>query len=107
MTRRWMMVVSVLAVLVAMAVPAAAHNEYRIIGTIEKVTATQLSVRQTKDNKIIAMKIDKTAVVMRGKKKVGQSALQPALSVVVIACGDSIDKLEVLEVKILPSPGTK
>jgi hypothetical protein len=108
MTRRWLMT-ALLAGLVAlsMAAPAAAHDEYRIIGTLVTVTPKQLAVKQTKDGKVISMTMDKTAEVKRNGKKVPVAQLRAGLSVVVIACGDSIDKLAVMEVLIMPPPGTK
>ena len=107
MTRRTMVTFGLLAAFVATAAPAAAHNEYRIIGTIAGVTATKLAVKQTKDAKVITMKMDKTVVVKKDDKKVALSDLKVGLSVVVDACGDSLAKLEVIEVKIVPPAGTK
>ena len=109
MTRRTMMITLglLLGALAATATPAAAHNEYRIIGTIVSVTPTKLAVKQTKDAKVITMKMDKTVVVKKDDQKVALSLLKAGLSVVVDACGDSLDKLDVLEVKIVPPAGAK
>ncbi len=106
MTRR-LMILGVLAVLVVGAAPAAAHDDYRIIGTIAKMTATTLDVKQTKDGKTISMRTDEATVVTRDKKKVGATELKTGLNVVVDARGDSLEDLVVLEVRIVPSPTKK
>jgi hypothetical protein len=84
-----------------------AHNEYRIIGVIQKVSPKSLSVRQNKDGKVITMEMDAESIVTRDKKKVPQSELKIGLNVVVDACGDSIDKLLVMEVRLVPPPRSR
>jgi hypothetical protein len=106
MTRRFM-ILGVLAVLVVRAAPAMAHDDYRIIGTIAKVTAKILDVKQTKDGKTISMRTDEATLVTRDKKKVGAAELKAGLSVVVDARGDSLEDLVVLEVRIVPPPTKK
>jgi hypothetical protein len=63
MLRRLMFVT--IAALTVSLVPALAHDDYRVIGTITRVTATALDVKQTKDGKTIAMKTDSATVVTR------------------------------------------
>ena len=106
MTRR-LMIAGVLAGLVVGMAPAAAHDDYRIIGTITKVTANTLDVKQTKDGRTIAMATDEATLVTRNEKKVSATELKVGLSVVVDANGDSLEDLVVLEVRIVPSPTTK
>ena len=106
MTRR-LMIAGVLAGLIVGMAPAAAHDDYRIIGTVAKVSAKTLDVKQTKDGKTISMAIDEaTLLVTRDKKKVSATQLKPGLSVVVDARGDSLEELQVVEVRIVPSPAT-
>ena len=93
-----------LAVLTVGLVPALAHDDYRIIGTITKVAATTLDVKQTKDGKTIAMTMDSATLVTRDKKKVERSELKVGLGVVVDARGDSLADLVVLEVRLVPPP---
>lgn len=93
-----------LAVLTVALAPALAHDDYRIIGTIIRVTATALDVKQTKDGKTIAMKTDSATLVTRDKKKVERTELKTGLSVVVDARGDSLEDLVVLEVRLVPPP---
>ena len=104
MTRRFVLLAT-LGLFIAGAVPALAHDQYRIIGTIAKVSAKSLDVKQSKDGKIIGMDFTETSVVTRDGKKVAIAQLKAGLSVVVDALGDSIDDLEVVAVKIVPPPG--
>ena len=53
--KRRLMLAGILSLLIVGASPAAAHEDYRVIGTIAKVTATTLDVKQTKDDKTISM----------------------------------------------------
>lgn len=85
----------------------AAHDEFRIIGTVTKITATSLDVRQTKDSQVISMKMDKESIVTRDKKTVGRTELTTGASVVVDALGDTIKDLLVLEVRLVPAPAKK
>ena len=57
MTKR-LMLAGMLAVVVMGAAPAAAHDDYRIIGTITKLAVKTLDVKQTKDGKTISMRTD-------------------------------------------------
>lgn len=102
MLRRFMLVT--LAAITVGFVPARAHDDYRIIGTITRVTATALDVKQTKDGKTIAMTMDSATQVTRDKKKVERAELKTGLNVVVDAQGDSLEDLAVLEVRLVPPP---
>jgi len=102
--------IRIAAVAVALAFGAAllsAHENYRIIGTVTAVTAEKLAVKQTKDGKTISMFMDKTSKVTRDKKKIAASELKAGLHVVVDAHGDSMDDLDVVEVRIVPPPAKK
>jgi len=94
----------ILAALTAGVVPALAHDDYRIIGTISRVTATSLNVKQTKDGKTIAMKLVSATLVTRDKKKVERTELEAGLDVVVEARGDSLEDLVVREGRLVPPP---
>ena len=102
MTRR-MMVVGLLAAL-AFATAAGAHEDFRIVGTVVRASATKLDVKQTKDGKTIAMRMNGESLVTRDKVKVALAELKPGLHVVVDATGDSLDDLLVLEVRLVPPP---
>ncbi len=101
--KRRLMIAGILSVFVVGASPAAAHEDYRVIGTITKVTAKTLDVKQTKDDKTVSMAMDETTLVTRDKTTVGATELKTGLSVVVDAHGDSLEELLVLEVRIVPS----
>ena len=93
-----------LATLVVGLAPVLAHDDYRIIGTVTRVTATALDVKQTKDDKTVVMKMNAATVVTRDKKKVERAALKVGLNVVVDARGDSLADLVVTEVQVVPPP---
>ncbi len=106
MTRRLMMA-GVLVALIAGVARVAAHDDYRVIGTIVKVSAKSLDVKQTKDGKTIAMAMDEATLVTRDKKTIGAKELKAGLNVVVDARGDSLEDLLVVEVRIVPLPTKK
>jgi hypothetical protein len=82
-----------------------AHDDYRIIGTVAKVTAKTLDVKQTKDGKIISMELNNETIVTRNKKNVDRAELKAGLNVVVDARGDSLEDLSVVEVRLVPPKG--
>ena len=95
------------AFLAAVVAPLSAHDDYRIIGTIAKVTAKTLNVKQTKDGKVISMKMGGKSVVTRDKKKADRAELKTGTNVVVDARGDSLADLTVVEVRLVPPPAAK
>jgi hypothetical protein len=95
------------ALVLTAAVTLSAHDEYRIIGTVTKLTASTLTVKQTKDGKVFKMKTDANTLVTRDKKKVARSEIKTGGHVVVDALGDTIEDLLVLEVRLVPAPATK
>ena len=101
-----MIAVGVVAMTLSVA-PAWAHDDYRIIGTVLKVSAGKLDVKQAKDGKTISMKTDAATLVTRDKKKVSSAELKTGTNVVVDARGDSLQDLVVLEVRIVPAPAAK
>lgn len=107
MTRRLMMM-GVLLIVLAGTASVSAHTNYRIIGTIVSITDSKLDVKQTKDGKTISMTMDpKIVVVLRAKKKVPLTELKVGLSVVVGACGDKLEELDAVEVRIVAPPAKK
>jgi len=95
-------VAALCAALLVTVASLSAHDDYRIIGTVTKVTAKTLDVKQTKDGNIISMKVDTATIVTRDKKKVDRTELKTGSNVVVDASGDSLKDLLVLEVRLLP-----
>jgi hypothetical protein len=79
-----------------------AHDEFRIIGTLTAVTASEIQVKQ-EDSKTVAIKLDKETLITRDKKTVKASELKKGRSVVVNALGDDFSDLLALEVRIVPT----
>lgn len=94
---------TMLGLLLTGAGPLSAHDEYRIIGTVSKITATQINVKQTKDGKVIMIDMNQQTKVTRDKKPVAVSEVKVGGSVVVDALGDSILELLALEVRLVPA----
>ncbi|ODS57799.1 MAG: hypothetical protein ABS36_04985 [Acidobacteria bacterium SCN 69-37] len=95
------------AIIMASVVGLSAHDEYRIIGTVTKISAATLTVKQSKDGKVFTMKTDANTIVTRDKKKVARTEMKTGAYVVVDALGDSLEDLVVLEVRIVPAPTAK
>jgi hypothetical protein len=102
-----MALLAMITVCLTCAVLLSAHEKFRIIGTVDKASAKELYVKQSKDGKVIGMDFTEKSVVTRDGQNVAITQLKPGLSVVVDAFGDSLDELEVLEVKIVPPPAKK
>jgi hypothetical protein len=103
MTRRHLIGIAIVAMLWNVS-PAWAHDDYRIIGTVLKIAAKTLDVKQTSDGQTISMRTDAATIITLDNKKVGRDELQPGTHVVVDARGDSVRDLVVLEVRIVPPP---
>lgn len=89
--------------LMAAAAPlSAAHDEFRIIGTVTKISAKEIAVKQ-KDGKVVEIDIDKQTKFTRDKKPVKASDVKVGGSVVVDAIGDTILDLLALEVRLVPA----
>lgn len=80
-----------------------AHDEYRIVGTVTKITADEIAVKQVKDGKIIEMDINKQTKVTKDKKPVAIKDVKVGGSVVVEALGDSILELTAIEIRLVPA----
>ena len=103
MTRRLMITVGLVGILLN-AAPLLAHDDFRIIGTVAKVSEGKLDIKQTKSGKTFSMKTNQATLITRDKKKMTTSDLKPGTNVVVDATGDSLEDLTVLEVRIVPAP---
>jgi hypothetical protein len=86
----------------------AAHDRYRIVGTVTKLTADEITVKQVKDNALVEMDLDQNTKVTRDGKAAKMSEVKVGGSVVIEALGDSILDLLVLEIRVVPSiPSSK
>jgi hypothetical protein len=98
------MLALIIATILLCAIPLAAHDEFRIIGTITQVKASQLQVKG-KDGKVVSMKLDSQTYIHRDKEKekVNTTELKTGRSVVVDALGDSTADLLAVEIRIVPT----
>ena len=88
---------------ILLATPAVAHDHYRIIGTVRKITADEIAVKQNKDNAVVEMDHDKnTAVVLLNKKPGTITDVKVGTTVVIDGYGDDIFDLLALEIRIVP-----
>jgi hypothetical protein len=95
-------VLLVLVATIATTAPLRAHDRYRIVGTVSKITATQIDVKQIKDNYLVEIDIDKQTKITRDKKNVALAQITVGGSVVVEALGDSILDLTAVEIRLVP-----
>jgi hypothetical protein len=109
MTMKRLLIAAVVsAVLTLSASSLAAHERYRIIGTVTKLTADEITVKQAKDNALVEMDIDQNTKVTRDGKAAKIADVKVGGSIVVEALGDSILDLVVLEIRLVPAiPSTK
>jgi hypothetical protein len=98
MTRRWLWV-SVILLAVAMAAPIAAHEKFKIVGTIVKVHAKQLDVKAV-DGATYEIDMPENTAVMIDLKKVPASELKPGRKVIVEALGHDMFDLEAVLIRL-------
>jgi hypothetical protein len=83
------------------AIPLAAHDDFRIIGTLEKRQDSMIEVKKN-TGQTVPIRIDKQTQVTQDKKKVDATALKVGQSVVVDAYGDREDDALAVEIRIVP-----
>jgi hypothetical protein len=106
MMRRMQMVLTAALLLVGAAY-VSAHEEFRVIGTLTRISDAAVDVKN-KEGKTISIRMDKQTVISRDKKKVPVGQLKTGQSLVVDAYGDSEKDLLALEIRIVPPiRGTK
>ena len=89
------------------------HDEYRFAGTVVKLEAGKgpvsyfvLTLETKQEGHLLALKIlltERTPIEREGSK-VSLKALEPGVSIVIDATGESYDDLEALRIKIVPPP---
>jgi len=94
-----MLVIAMVAAFSAM--PAVAHEEFRLVGVITKLEKTSLQLKRDGD-KSVNLKLDSQTKITRDKKK---AAAKVGDTVVVDALGDSFADLSALEVRIVDAKG--
>ena len=94
----------VVALLVALATTAtSAHYKFRIVGTVTKITAEEIAVKQIKDGVVVEMDHDKKTKITRDNQPVGRDQIKVGSSVVIDALGDDIFDLTATEIRRVPA----
>ena len=94
-------VLLLLYLLAGAAVSVAAHDDFRIIGTLEKHDKSMIAVKKN-TGQTVSIRIDKQTAITQAKKKADATALKVGQSVVVDAYGDKEDDSLALEIRIVP-----
>ena len=98
---RRLIVLFVMSVVVGGAVRLIAHDEFRIIGTLEKHQNSTIAVKKN-TGKTVSIRLDKQTAITQDKKKVDTTALKVGQSLVVDAYGDTEDDSLAIEIRIVP-----
>ena len=98
---RRLTIVVVILMLAGGAVRLSAHDEFRIIGTLEKHQNSTIAVRKN-TGKTVLIRLDKQTAITQDKKKVDTTALKVGQSLVVDAYGDTEDDSLAIEIRIVP-----
>jgi hypothetical protein len=101
--QRSVVAVLIFAFALAVGTPLAAHDEYRIVGTVTKISSSGVQVTQLKDGKLIPIAINKQTKVTRDKKPVAADQIRAGGSVVVEAVGDNMLDLLAIEIRLVPA----
>ena len=89
----------VLAAVGALSSTAVAHENFRIVGTIARVRATQVDVKAA-DGQLYEIDLDAKTIVTRDKKKVAASEMRAGRDVVILAVGHDMFDLVAVEVQL-------
>jgi hypothetical protein len=100
MTRRATLLI-VLLLSAAAAARLSAHDDFRIIGTLEKVQDREIAVKE-ETGRVVSIGVSKQTTVKQDKQDVTVAALKVGQTVVVDAYGDSKDDALALEIRIVP-----
>lgn len=100
MTRR-LTALFVVLMFVGSAAPLGAHEEFRIIGTLERHQNSTIAVRKN-TGKTVSIRLDKQTAISQDKKKVDATALKVGQSLVVDAYGDTEEDSLAVEIRIVP-----
>jgi hypothetical protein len=83
-----------------------AHDEFRIIGTLDKHQNSTIVVTKN-TGKTLLIRLDEQTMITQDKKKVARSALKAGQSLVIDAYGDQEENSLALEIRIVPAIGGK
>ena len=100
------MAIAIVVTTVLASASVAAHEHFRIVGTIVSIRETEMDVKN-KESRTFTVDINKKTVVRRDQEKteLQLSALKVGQSVVVDAYGDDEFDLEALDIRIVPPIG--
>ena len=100
MTRR-STILLVLIVCAAGVLPSSAHDDFRIIGTLERYKDSTIAVKKN-TGQTVSIRIDKQTAITQDNKKVDATALKAGQSLVVDAYGDREDDSLAITIRIVP-----
>jgi hypothetical protein len=95
-------VLFVMLVLAGGATRLAAHDEFRIIGTLTKHQDSTIEVKKNSTGKTIPIRLDKQTAISQEGRKVDVKALKVGQSLVVDAYGDAEEYSLAVEIRIVP-----
>jgi hypothetical protein len=78
-----------------------AHDDFRIIGTLEKHQGSTIVVKKNAGN-TVSLRLDKQTAVTQDKKAVGAAALKIGQTLVIDAYGDEEQDSLAVEIRIVP-----
>lgn len=87
---------------IAFSIPAFAHEDMRVIGTISKQSASVIEVK-TKDGSISKITIDGNTAILQDKTKADATVLKVGANVVVDGAGDSVSELQGISIRVVPA----
>ena len=100
MIRRWT-ALFVMLLFVGGAIRLAAHDDFRIIGTLERHQNSTIAVKKNTGT-TVSIRLDKQTAISQNNKKVDATALRVGQSLVVDAFGDTEDDSLAVEIRIVP-----
>ena len=93
----------ILGAALMLTVPAFAHEEMRVIGTIAAQKGKVIEVK-TKDGKTAHITLDDQTGITRDKAAIPASELKTGVYVVIDGLGDDISDLSAIQIRIVPPP---
>ena len=98
---RRLTVLYVVLVLAGGTVQLSAHDDFRIIGTLERHQNSTIAVKKN-TGKSVSIRLDKQTAISQNNKKVDATALKVGQSLVIDAYGDTEEDSLALEIRIVP-----
>lgn len=96
-------IIALLAALLVLTLPAMAHDEIGVVGTVLSFEAPQLRIATRRGNLIANLTVGSLTKVLRDKERVGEQELKPGQFVVAVGYGDGYAELEAVSIEIVPT----